>query len=322
MQSAPDPDIPVFSIITPTFKRPGLLLRNIKSVLNQTFCDYEHLIIDDANDDKTAELIDSFTDSRIIFLRHEKSRGAAASYNTGIRKSRGKFILFLDDDDEYMPRFLEKVNERFLNSGQELDFIWTGISKIKDTLQGEVLLFTLIWPSIFLRKEDGLVAATSIGNGFGVCVRRECIEAAGLFDETLTVCSDTDFMFRLAGKYNFQTVPESLVKIHQHELMQLTRDENNAERININEILLERYRDILRKYPKMFTAHYRSYADLCYRSGLKVKGRKAMYSILAKNHNRILICSDLISFELTGRSTVNTYFGRAMKGLINLMKRI
>ncbi len=321
MQNTANSDIPVFSIITPTFKRPELLIRNIKSILSQTFCDYEHIIIDDANEEETAKLVNGFMDNRIIFLTHEKSKGAAGSYNTGIRKSRGNFILFLDDDDEYMPDFLEKVNERFLSSGKELDFIWTGISRIKDIPKGELLLFSLIWPAVFSRKEDGLVAATSIGNGFGVCVRRECIEAAGLYDETLTVSEDTDLLFRLAMNFNFQTIPEVLVKIHQHSLTQLTRDENYEERINGKEIILNRYHDFMYKFPKLFSAHYCGYAELCYRSGLRKKGRKAVFSILRNSPLQLLIYADLISFELTGKRTVNTYCGKAMRDFINFIKR-
>ncbi len=88
---------PVFSIITPTFRRYDLLRRNVKSVQNQTFKDYEHIIVDDGNDDRTARFIEDTSDKRIIYIKHERSKGAAASYNSGILKSRGYLILFLDD---------------------------------------------------------------------------------------------------------------------------------------------------------------------------------------------------------------------------------
>ena len=81
---------PVFSIITPTFRRPLLLKRNILSVKNQTFENYEHIIIDDANDSETASIINEFEDKRIIFHQHETPKGAAGSYNTGIKLSRGQ----------------------------------------------------------------------------------------------------------------------------------------------------------------------------------------------------------------------------------------
>jgi len=158
--------LPRYSIITPTCKRPELLKRNIRSVLCQTFKDYEHIIVDDTGDLDISAFNDEFSDQRLIFIRNSRSKGAAGAYNSGIIKSRGKYITFLDDDDEYMPHFLEKMYSLFLKSDKDPGFAWSGISRIKDTSSGEVTLFTLSWPSSFSNKEDGLVAATSIGKMF------------------------------------------------------------------------------------------------------------------------------------------------------------
>ena len=312
--------IPVFSIITPTFKRPLLLRRNILSVRNQTFENYEHIIIDDANDPETARIINEFEDNRIIFHQHEISKGAAGSYNTGIRFSRGQFIVFLDDDDEYLPCFLKKMHDRFSQSGQNTGFIWTGVSRIKDTESGEILLFSLIWPARFSTKEEGFVAATSIGNGFGVCIRKDCIETVGLYDESLTVSEDTDFLIRLAQKFDFETIPEILVKIHQHSNAQLTSDENYLKRAEGKEKVLNRHNDFIEKYPALYLAHHKAYADLCYKFRLKSKGRRAMLSIIRKTPLKILNFTDLFSYELTGKDTFSTYFGRKLRELVRYLK--
>ena len=307
---------PLFSIITPTCKRPEFLKRNIRSVLNQTFKDYEHIIVDDAGDLDIPALKNEFGDQRLIFIQNNRSEGAAGAYNAGIIQSRGEFILFLDDDDEYLPHFLERMYSRFSESYKDLGFAWCGISRIKDTSSGEVALFTLSWPSSFSNKEDGLVAATSIGNGFGVCIRKKCFDRIGLYDETLKVSEDTDLLFRLAQNFYFQTIPEVLVKIHQHGMTQLTRDENFRERIVGKEIILERYNEVLRDYPKLFSVHWNAYADLCYKSGLKKKARKAVFSIMKTNPSRILTYADFIAFELTRNNFMNTYFGKAVKWIV------
>jgi glycosyltransferase involved in cell wall biosynthesis len=308
---------PVFSIITPTFKRQELLKRNIKSVINQTFENYEHIIIDDANEEETAGMINSLNDSRIVLLHHENPRGAAASYNTGIRASKGEFILFLDDDDEYMPCFLKKMNERFLHSKPETGFIWTGISRIRDIESEEKILFSLTWPSHFETKEEGLVAATSIGNGFGVCIRRECLDSTGLYDESLTVSEDTDLLFRMAQRFDFETIPEVLVKIHQHGNSQLTHDNNYEARIKGKEIILNRYADFLKQNPLVYYTHYKAYADLCYKFRMRRRGRKAMFSIIWDTPLRILNFSDFFCYELSGKDTFNNSLG---KKLINLRR--
>ena len=312
---------PVFSIITPTFRRPELLTRTILSVLNQTFKNFEHIIIDDANDQETENLVKKIGDKRIIFYQHESPRGAAGGYNSGIKISRGKFILFLDDDDEYMPAFLEKMNDHFTHCRQDVGFVWTGISKIKDTDAGENFLYSKVWSSRFPEKESGLVEATTIGNGFGVCVRKECIDIVGLYDESLTMGQDADFLFRLAEKFNFETIPEVLVKIHLHQSSQLTNEKNNFIRLELREKILTKHLDLLKKFPKLYFIHYKHVADLCYGLKLKRKGRKIMLSIIKNTPFRILNFADLFFYEITGKSTIDLYYNSRLRIFVRFLKK-
>lgn len=312
---------PVFSIITPTFKRPDLLKRNIKSVINQTYENYEHIIIDDANEQETAGIINSFNDNRIVLLHHEIQKGAAASYNTGIRASKGDFIVFLDDDDEYMPCFLKKMNERFLHSKPETGFIWTGISRIRQTDKGNECTSSVIWPSHFSIKEEGLIAATSIGNGYGVCIRKKCFDIIGFYDETITCGQDTEFLFRLARTFEFETIPEALVKIHTHNHPQLTDDNNNKIRLELREKILLQNQDILRMFPKLYYVHYQVVADLCYKLNLKKKGRRIMISIIKYSPFNFLNFTDLIFYEISGKNTKDSYRASTLRTIIQLLKR-
>lgn len=302
---------PVFSIITPTFRRPLLLKRNIISVRNQTFENYEQIIIDDADDKETERIVAGFNDERIIFLRHESGKGAAASYNTGIKASRGKFIVFLDDDDEYLPISLEKMHKRISQSGPDIGFIISGFSKVRDKGNGEEIVSSTIWPDHFSEKGEGLVAATSIGNGYGVCIKRECIDEIGLYDETIISGQDTDFLFRLAQNFDFGTIPEVLVKIHQHDYPQLTSDQNYLIRIESREKIIDRYGDFIKQFPALYYTHYKSYADLCYNYKLRQKGRKAMFAIIKNSSFRLLNFTDLFLYEITGKDT----FTNCSKGI-------
>jgi glycosyltransferase involved in cell wall biosynthesis len=232
---------PLFSIITPTCNRPVLLARNITSVQRQTFADYEHLIIDDGGDPATEAIVSHMKDARIRLLKSHTHRGAAWAYNAGMQAARGRFYTFLDDDDEYLPEYLQKMQKRFESAEPHVGFIWTGISRILDSENGEEELHSLVWPSIFANAEEGMAAATSIGNGYGLCVRKECVDAIGPYDESLSVCEDTDFLFRLAEMYGFETIPEVLVKIHKHNHTQLTGIENLEMRIACKEQILARH---------------------------------------------------------------------------------
>lgn len=109
---------PKFSIIMPTYNRADLLPRAVKSVLNQTYGNFELLIINDGSQDSTEEVIRSFDDERIIKLRHEKNRGVYAGINTGLDTAKGEYIMLLGDDDELCFNALEsvmlKISEYFI----------------------------------------------------------------------------------------------------------------------------------------------------------------------------------------------------------------
>jgi len=99
---------PTVSVIIPTYNRAHLLDRAIRSVLDQTYQDFELIVVDDGSSDPTAEVIATFADPRIYYLRHEKNRGAAAARNTGIEASQGDYVAFLDSDCEWLPKKLLK----------------------------------------------------------------------------------------------------------------------------------------------------------------------------------------------------------------------
>lgn len=293
-------DKPIFSIITPSNNRPNLLKRCIESVLSQSFGNFEQIIVDDANDTKSADLVAGIDDKRLRYIAHKKQSGAGAAYNTGIKMAIGSFICFLDDDDEYLPGILEKIHQLFKDSGNNLGFVWTGIRRVQDTENGEQLLLNTTWPQKFSTMEQGLLAATGIGNGFGVCVRKSCIDEIGLYDETLKVGQDTDFMIRLAKKYNFQTVPEILVKIHIHVGAQLTSVKNNSVRKECYERIIERHFEFLSKYWKVIYAHNLAFANLSYSEKKKKKSRKIFWALIRKFPFKWIQYADFFCFELFG----------------------
>lgn len=106
---------PKFSIIMATYNRRHILPRAIKSVLNQTFQDFEFIIVNDGSTDNTEKVINDFNDKRIIYLKHKKNKGVLSAQDTGIEAAKGEFIVWLGDDDELLREALEiiaaKINE-------------------------------------------------------------------------------------------------------------------------------------------------------------------------------------------------------------------
>lgn len=291
---------PLFSIITPTSKRPDFLKRNIRSLQNQSFTDWEQIIVDDANDPETRELVRAIDDPRIRYIAHPTSRGAAGAYNTGMKNAAGKYINFLDDDDEYLPGILEKQKQAFDEAGDEIGFLWTGITRVRDSEAGEETIRTQVWPARFDTHELGLTVSTAIGNGFGLSMKSSCLKKTGFYNETNKVGEDTDFMMRLSKYFRFRTVPEVLVKIHHghnqltHEKYIRNRWENYGRIINRNYSFLSEHWDTL-------YIHNKVYVKLCYQVGEKSSGRKALWRLVKNFPWRRIAWLDLFSYLLEGK---------------------
>lgn len=99
---------PLVSVIIPTFNRVKTLVRAVRSVLAQTYGDFEIIVVDDASTDGTEAAIDEFRDSRIGYIRHTSRMGGAAARNTGLSMARGRFVAFLDSDDIWFSTRLER----------------------------------------------------------------------------------------------------------------------------------------------------------------------------------------------------------------------
>ena len=97
----------------PTYNGEKYIEEAIQSVLDQTFTNFEFLIIDDGSTDNTAAIINSFKDERITYIKKHANTGIAHSLNLGIDKAKGKFIARMDDDDVSMPTRFEKQIEIF-----------------------------------------------------------------------------------------------------------------------------------------------------------------------------------------------------------------
>ena len=96
------------SVIIITHNRSNLLGAAITSVLNQTFQDFEIIVVDDASKDDTGNVVQTFDDKRIRYIRHETNKGHAAARNTGLQNAVGEYIGFLDDDDAWLPEKLQR----------------------------------------------------------------------------------------------------------------------------------------------------------------------------------------------------------------------
>ncbi|MBI4683838.1 MAG: glycosyltransferase family 2 protein [Nitrospirae bacterium] len=113
------------SVIIPTYNRADFLPQTIQSILNQTYQDWELIVVDDGSKDITEDIVDGFkAKDRKIEYFYQVNKGAGAARNSGIRKSSGNYIAFLDSDDEWLPEKLERQVD-FMRNNPEYDFCYT-----------------------------------------------------------------------------------------------------------------------------------------------------------------------------------------------------
>jgi glycosyltransferase involved in cell wall biosynthesis len=247
--------MPVVSIILPTYNRADLLPRAIQSVLQQTFGDFELLVIDDGSEDNTEETVAGLRDPR---LRYERiaHRGCAAARNRGCELSTGEFLAFIDSDDEWLPTKLERQIAAFRSLGADVGVVRTGGRWIDD-IRGELRRSRAgstapSWSFVPLLERRVTPAIQSI------LVRRECYVRVGGFDESLRASIDREWLLRVAKEFAFVTLAERLVIIHRHAGAQISK--NVDARIAAQDILLQRY-------AKEFEARPRAHAQELVRTG-------------------------------------------------------
>jgi glycosyltransferase involved in cell wall biosynthesis len=203
--------MPTVSVIIPTYNYGRFIDESLKSVFDQTFQDFEIIVIDDGSSDDTAQRLESYG-SRIRYFRQQQ-KGPAAARNLGIRESKGEYIAFLDADDLWYPTKLEKQLKLF-GTNPRLGMVLTDNSLFddngiyKDYVNKKGYLFTGdVVSNIFLRS--GVVTPT-------VMVRRRVFEKVGMFEENLYIAEDDNMWIRIAIEYEVDIVDESLAQIRDH----------------------------------------------------------------------------------------------------------
>lgn len=207
--------MPKVSVIIPTHNRAALLGGAIQSVLDQTFGDFELLVVDDGSEDHPEQVVRSFSDPRIRFIRHPVARGGGAARNTGIQNTHGPFVAFLDDDDAWYPEKLAQQVALLDRGPPNLGLVYGGYNT--GNSHGETILGTRI-PTARGDLRNQLLSSNVIGGTSLVLVRRVALEHIGGFDENLPSFQDHDLYLRLSEHFEFDFVPDAFLRYLRHEV--------------------------------------------------------------------------------------------------------
>ena len=213
---------PRISVVVPAYERGDVVGRAIDSALAQTVAAIEVVVVDDGSSDDTRAVVEGYDDDRVRYLAHETNRGVSAARNTGVAAATGDYVAFLDSDDEWLPRKLERqlgaLDERGDGwVGAYCDVATAGLSRL-GRLAG-VLSETLFRSGA--PREGGRELAESLlsmqvfmGPGSTLLVERDVLERAGGFDEGLSIYEDWDLVLRVLAEGKLAYVDEPLALTH------------------------------------------------------------------------------------------------------------
>lgn len=213
----------LITIIMPCYNASGTIHGAIASIQAQSLADWELIVVDDGSSDNSLEIIRGIDEPR-LHLFTQPNRGSASARNHGLRNASGRFIAFLDSDDSWNPQFLEKMLHALetcgdavlaycgwqnlgIEGGRGKPYIPPDYDPLDRT---EVLLGGCRWPI------------------HGVLVRRDAIEKAGGFDESLQASVDYDLWLRVAPQGRLIRVAEVLAYYHHHQGEQITKNKLNV----------------------------------------------------------------------------------------------
>lgn len=250
------------SIIIPTYKRAKYIKRAIKSILQQTYNNFEIIVVDDNNQDtKDRENMESLMqeykeNDKIIYIKHEKNRNGAAARNTGIAVAKGDYITFLDDDDYFLrDRLKILVNE--LEENKEYNAAFTGVIFTKN----KKIMKKLEAKNPYSEEEALLKQEAFFGTGSNMFLRTEAVKQLEKFDETFLRNQDFEFMVRYFSKNNkILAVNKYLVVKTNDNVINIP---NIDKTLQIREKYLNKFNENIKKFNK--TEIYRkNYLDILY----------------------------------------------------------
>ena len=198
--------MPLISVVIPVYNGEGTLYETVRSVLDQTFQDFELIVINDGSQDSTLEILATIQDPRVRVFSYPNG-GLSASRNRGIRQASGEFISFLDADDLWTVDKLEaQLNALRRQPDAAVAYSWTDfIDEAGNTLDFE--LHHTVDGYIF----PNLLVFFFVGSGSNALIRSAVFDQVGDFDESLESAEDWDMFLRLAARYQFAAIPKAQI---------------------------------------------------------------------------------------------------------------
>lgn len=196
----------MISIVIPTYNRAYIIQRSLDSVLNQTYRDWECIVVDDYSTDETKEVVAQYIrkDKRFKYIVNNRTKGAQGARNTGILAANGEWTVLLDSDDYIFPTYLEKVVEAAKHTEAKVICCYGQIIE-EETARPKEILDTFHAGSIYRDLLKGSAYVT-----FQFAAKTEILQGIGLLDEQCPSHQELDTHIRLSKENTYKVVPEVL----------------------------------------------------------------------------------------------------------------
>ena len=245
---------PKVSVIIPTYNRADLLPRAIDSALNQTYKDFELIIVDDGSTDNTKKIVEEYQkkDERIKYLWEENSSGPARPYNLALKQCQGEYIAFLDSDDVWLPEKLEKQIAIFEEYDGKINLgLVICEAYVVDLDRNDIGRLTFPYNENLLGPEKfglffekfGIISLSC------VVIKKEVFKNIGYFDEKFKVSADVDIYSRILKNSPIYFLKEPLVKYTQSD-RSLSNEQFWIKQMPEYKYFLEKYEDDFKKSPE------------------------------------------------------------------------
>lgn len=235
------------TVIIPTHNRKEMLERAIASVQNQTYKDFELIVISDNSTDETNNFLQSLNYPNFKYFINTTSKGASAARNIGIQNSSGEYIAFLDDDDEWYDFHLEILVRKIKNSNSKVGLVYGWIDYYeKDKIVDSK--YPNLSGDIFLHMLD----KQAITNSSVLIIKATVLNVVKGFDESLLRGNDGDFIRRISKFFHVDYVPKVLCRVNvgHEDRITLNTKENLSNEIESYLIRLRKFKIDFKKYPQ------------------------------------------------------------------------
>lgn len=224
---------PLVSVIMPCYNADKFILEAINSILNQTFSDFEFIIIDDGSTDNTVDIIKSCNDTRVITILHPRNKGNYACRNEGCKLANGKYISVMDADDIAIDTRLERQFS-LLEKNPSIQAVGTFFRSICGEIHVKPTGYEFIKMSLLLNNQFLHPS---------LMIRKDVLKVVGYYDEKYYYSSDYDLVCKIVLQGKIINLPKVLMKYRWHD-KQISSTQSQQQTEYANQIRIQYLRNL------------------------------------------------------------------------------